>query len=93
MSDNMRILAERRADAKIKFYKNFMVYVIVNAFLAVINAVYTPQFWWVAFPVFFWGIGILAKFLNAFVFVDHFESESYREHKIQEEMEKLRNHA
>lgn len=93
MSDNIRKLAEKRADAKIKFYKNFMVYVIVNAFLAIINAIYTPQYWWAAFPIFFWGIGIFAKFLNAFVFADHFDSESYREHKIQNEMEKLRNQA
>lgn len=93
MSENIRKLAERRADAKIKFYKNFVVYVIVNAFLAVINGICTPEFWWVAFTVFFWGIGILAKFLNAFVFADHFDNESYREHEIQKEMEKLRNHA
>ena len=91
MSDNIRELAERRADAKIIFYKNFMVYVIVNAFLAVINAVYTPQYWWVLFPIFFWGIGVFVKFLNAFAFADNFGSESYREHKIQKEMEKLRN--
>ena len=93
MGDNIRKLAERRADAKIKFYKSFMAYVIVNAFLAVVNAIYTPQFWWVAFPIFFWGIGVLAKFLNAFVFLNKFETINYREQKIQEEMERLRNQA
>lgn len=90
MSDNLRQLAEKRADAKIKFYKSFLIYIIVNVFLAIINAVYTPQFWWVLFPVFFWGIGVFVKFLNAFIFIDKFDNLEYRERKIEEEMEKLR---
>ena len=49
-----------------------------------------PDFWWVLFPVFFWGIGVLVDFLKAFVFNDKFDTEDYRERKIQEEMEKLR---
>ena len=90
MSDNLRALAEERADLKIKFYKNFKAYIIVNAFLAIINALFTPDFWWVLFPLFFWGIGVFVDFLKAFVFTDKFETEEYRERKIQEEMEKLR---
>lgn len=89
MSD-IRSRAEKRVDNKIEFYRNFTVYVIVNAVLAVVNWLYTPEFWWVLFPVFFWGIGVFVKFLNAFVFVSKFDSEDYRERKIQEEMEKLR---
>ena len=88
MSD-IRSIAEERVNNKIKFYRNFMVYVIVNAMLAIINWYCTPEFWWVAFPLFFWGIGVLKDFLIAFVFVN-LDSESYRERKIQEEMEKLR---
>ena len=91
MSDNLRTIAEKRADAKITFYKNFTAFIIVNAMLAVINAIFTPEFWWVLFPVFFWGIGVLVDFLKAFVFVDKFDSESYREKKIQKELEKLRD--
>ena len=90
MSDSIRALAEQRADNKIHFFKNFKIYVIVNAFLAVINWLFTPEFWWVLFPVFFWGIGVFVDFLKAFVFADKFDTESYRERKIQEEMEKLR---
>ena len=41
------------------------------------------------FPIVFWGIGVLVDFLKAYVFVDDFDSESYRERKIREEMEKL----
>ena len=88
---DIRKLAEKRADAKIGFYKKVMVYIAVNAFLAIINAVYTPQYLWVLFPVFLWGFGILIEFLKAFVFPDTFGTENYREQKIREEMEKLRN--
>ena len=88
MSD-LRARAERRADAKIKFYKNLCAYVIVNAILAVINWYATPYYWWVMFPIVFWGIGVFASFLNAFVLTDIFDSEDYREKKIQKEMERL----
>lgn len=90
MSDNLRLRAEEKVNAKIKFYRNFTAYLIVNSILAVINALFTPEFWWVMFPVFFWGIGVLVDFLKAFVFICNFDSEEYRERKIQEEMEKLR---
>ena len=80
--------AAERVDKKIKFYRNFMAYVLVNAFLAVINFLFTPEFWWVMFPAFFWGLGVLKDFLMAFVFADMF-GEDYRERKIQEEMMKL----
>ena len=89
MSDNLYKIAEDRVEKKIKFYKNLQAYIIVNAFLAVINWFFSPEFWWVLFPVFFWGIGVLKDFLMAFVFVDRF-SEDYRERKIKEEMEKLK---
>ena len=48
--------AAERVDRKIKFYRNFISYVLVNAFLALINFLFTPQYWWVLFPIFFWGI-------------------------------------
>lgn len=89
MSDNLYKIAEDRVEKKIKFYRNLQAYIIVNAFLAVINWFFSPEFWWVLFPVFFWGIGVLKDFLIAFVFVDRF-SDDYRERKIKEEMEKLK---
>jgi len=91
MYDSLRSRAEERVDKKIKFYRNLQAYIIVNALLAIINVLFSPEFWWVMFPVFFWGIGVLVDFLKAFVFIDNFDSDDYREHKIQEEMDKLRN--
>ena len=91
MSDSLRERAERRVDGKIKFYRNLKAYVIVNAVLAIINWLCTPEFWWVMFPVFFWGIGVLVDFLKAYILVDNWDSEDFRERKIEEEMMKLRN--
>ena len=88
MSDNVRARAEEIVDKKIKFYRNLMSYLVVNSILVIINWYFTPEFWWVAFPLFFWGIGVFKDFLSAFVFVN-LDSESYRERKIQEEMERL----
>ena len=90
MSDNIRAVAEKKADAKIEFYKNFISYVVVNAILAVINFLFTPDIWWVLFPLFIWGIGVLFDFLKAFVLYGRFDDEEDRERKIEQEMEKLR---
>ena len=78
-----------KVDKKIRFYRNLMSYVLVNAFLAIINFLFTPEFWWVLFPVFFWGIGVVIDFFRAFAFADAF-GDDYRERKIAEEMEKLK---
>ncbi|WP_407431851.1 2TM domain-containing protein [Methanobrevibacter sp.] len=80
--------AAEKVDNKLKFYRNLIPYVCINAFLAIINAICSPHFWWVLFPVFFWGIGVLKDFLKAFVFQD-ICSDEYRERKIAQEMEKL----
>ena len=91
MNDNLRARAEERVNLKIKFYRNLKAYIIVNAILAIINGLFSPEFWWVMFPVFFWGIGVLVDFLKAYVLVDNWDSEDFRERKIEEEMMKLRN--
>ena len=81
--------AADRVDKKLKFYRGLVSYIIVNAFLFVINYIFTPSFWWVMFPIFFWGIGLVVSFFKAFVFVD-FYGEEYRQRKIAEEMEKMK---
>ena len=86
MSD-LRIQAEKIVDKKIKFYKNLCSYLFVNLVLFIINWYFTPEFWWVSFPMFFWGIGIISEFIHIYVFTDN----DFRESKIKEEMEKLRN--
>lgn len=87
MNDYDRVA--QRVDKKIHFYRNFIAYIIVNAFLAMVNYFASPDFWWVLFPVIFWGIGVFADFLKAFVFAGTFDEE-YRQRKIAEEMEKMK---
>jgi hypothetical protein len=36
-----------------------LAYTVVNALLFAINFLTTPGEWWVLFPVFFWGLGLL----------------------------------
>lgn len=91
MSDNLRAIAEDRVQRKIKFKRNLFSYITVNIILAAINFIFTPEYWWVLWVLFFWGIGVLVDFLKAYVLVDKYDSEEYRERKIQEEMEKLRD--
>lgn len=91
MSDNLRAIAEDRVQRKIKFKRNLVSYITVNIILAVVNFLFTPQYWWVMWVLLFWGIGVLIDFLKAYVLFEKYDSEEYRERKIQEEMEKLRN--
>ena len=68
--------------------KDLSAYVFVNMILAIINWLFSPDFWWVLFPVVFWGIGIFVNFLKTYVFDDYYDH-NYRERKIEEEMKKL----
>ena len=91
MSDNLRAIAESRVERKIKFKRNLYSYIVVNVSLAIVNIIFTPEYWWFLWVVLFWGIGVLVDFLRAYVLMDKFDTDEYRERKIQEEMEKLRD--
>ena len=91
MSDNLRAIAESRVERKIKFKRNLYSYIVVNVILAIVNIIFTPEYWWFLWVVLFWGIGVLLDFLRAYVLMDKFDTDEYRERKIQEEMEKLRD--
>lgn len=90
MNDSLRKIAEDRVERKIKFKRNLFSYIVVNVILAAVNFMFTPDYWWFLWVLFFWGIGVLVDFLKAYLLVDIYDSEEYRERKIQEEMEKLR---
>lgn len=75
MSDNLRSIAENRVERKIKFKRNLYSYIVVNVILAIVNLIFTPEYWWFLWVVLFWGIGVLADFLRAYVLMDKFDSE------------------
>ena len=81
----LRRQATRRADVKIAFRGHLITYAIVNAALAAINLVTTPGQWWFQWPMFGWGIGLLAHGASVY-----FHAEGGRDRMIEEELERLR---
>ena len=85
---DLRKEAEKRVDAKIKFQENLYKYLIVNTIIAIISFVFLQSYWLLLCVMFFWGIGVLDDFFNAYSFSDIFGYD-YRERKIKEEMSKM----
>ncbi len=85
---NLREVAEKRVDAKIKFEENLYKYLIVNVIIAIVSFVFLKSYWLLAFVMFFWGIGVLKDFLKAYSF-ENIVGIDYRERKIQEELSKM----
>jgi hypothetical protein len=61
------IRAEKRADAKLGFYRHFVVYLGVNLFLFLIDLFTSPGGWWFYWPLLGWGIGVFFHFIGVFV--------------------------
>lgn len=80
---DLRHIAEKRVDAKIKFQENLYKYLIVNTIIAIICFVFLQSFWLLAFVMFFWGIGVLDDFFNAYSLSD------YRERMVQKELQRM----
>ena len=85
---DLRRLATRRADMKLGFRSHVFAYAIVNAGLAAINLLTSPEYWWFVWPLIGWGIGLAAH--GAAVYLD---GEHIRDRMIEEEYEKLRRKA
>jgi transcriptional regulator with XRE-family HTH domain len=48
------------------FYMHLVQYVVIVAGLAIVNYVSSPQYWWVGWVAFGWGIGVIAHGLQVF---------------------------
>ena len=55
------------AKARVEFREHLWIYVIINAFLIVINLWFSPMFYWFPFVLFFWGIGLVAHYREAYM--------------------------
>lgn len=64
--DPLRRLAARRADAEIRFRKNAVSFVAVNAGLAVLNLVTTPHQLWFQYVLAAWGLGLAIQGLKTY---------------------------
>lgn len=81
----LRQLAERRADAKIGFWRHALVFVLVNAFLVAINLYYSPHTLWFVWAMGGWGFGLVMHAFAVFAPLS-----DMREKSIEAEMERLR---
>lgn len=80
---NLRKEAEKRVDKKIKFQENLYKYLIVNTVIAIVCFVFLQRFWLLIFVMFFWGIGVLDDFFNAY------SLNNCREKMIEREISKM----
>ncbi len=58
--------AKKRVEELKEFYTHLTFFVIINVFLATINFLTSPGFWWFLFVTFFWGIGLIAHSISVF---------------------------
>jgi hypothetical protein len=82
--------AKKRVNEVRGFYAHLFMYVLVNVVLLVINLIFTPQFLWFLFPLFGWGIGLLAHAVFGFGLFGIFTKE-WEETKIKEILEKRKS--
>lgn len=75
-----RKAAEKRIKNRVEFYQHTAAYVVINIMLAL---AFRDQ-WWIIFPIFGWGLGIIMHGLEVFL-----DDPLRRERAIEREMRKL----
>lgn len=82
----LRALAVQRLKKQRDFKAHVLVYVLVNAFIVLIWVMTNSgSFFWPAFPIGFWGIGVV---MNGW---DAYRHEAFTETEIRREMERLQH--
>ena len=76
--------ARKRAKAKAEFIRHLMSYLVIMAFLALINNVTGSGYQWWLWPALGWGIGIVSHFLKTYVTGGRLE-----EKLVDQELEKM----
>lgn len=84
----LRRQAIHNANMKLGFRAHLMAYAVVNAGLAMINLVTSPNYFWFVWPLMGWGVGLVAH-----GFVVYADGAASRERMIEEEYERLRRRA
>lgn len=79
--------AKRRVQQMSAFYQHLVVYILVNAGLAILNLMSGDDIWFI-YPLLGWGIGVAAHGLH--VFLTEGWAKSWEERKIRELLEKER---
>jgi len=79
--------ARKRVKELKGFYRHLAVYLLVNAFLLVINLVTSPYELWFYWPLLGWGIAVLIQAASVFG-GERFWGKDWEERKIKELVEK-----
>ena len=94
MTEGITLKEYEMAEAELRTKKrhgNFLyhatLYVLVNVLLIVVNMAFFPVYPWFLFPLVLWGIGLLAHYYEAFVWVKS-DNESW-EAKVEYEASKI----
>lgn len=87
MVDESYERAKKRAHDIRDFYNHFIIYIIVNAMLIIINFLTSPGAWWFYWISIFWGIGLVWHAFSVFVQKGIFSKE-WEDKKIKEIIEK-----
>jgi len=78
MTEGITLKEYERAEAEMRttkrhtnFYTHVALYVLINALLIIINAAFLTAFPWCLIPLVLWGVGLLAHYFEAFVWVEN----------------------
>ncbi len=76
MKEAITLKEYERAEAELRtrkrhanFYTHAVLYVLINVLLIVINVAFLPAYPWCLIPLVLWGVGLLAHYFEAFVWV------------------------
>ena len=80
--------ARRRVEEIRGFYIHLVVYVLVNAFLFLLNITMSPDVLWFYWPLLGWGIAIVVHAISVFGGFDRPFGADWEAKKVREIMEK-----
>ncbi|NVJ90987.1 MAG: 2TM domain-containing protein [Methylocystaceae bacterium] len=58
---------QRQLRRRFKFIRHCITYIIINAFLATLNLIQSPENIWFIYPLFGWGLGLALHGVKAFI--------------------------
>ena len=76
--DDLRKIARNR----VEFRDHLIIYVVINAFLLMLNLLITPGFYWFFLVLLFWGLGLVFHYREAYYGTE--------EMRIEKEYQKLK---
>jgi hypothetical protein len=89
MTEDEKYNHARKQMLEIKgFYGHLSVYLLVNTGLLILNLATSPQYLWVFWPMFGWGIGLVSHAISVYAPYKMF-GKNWEERKTREIMEKM----